>query len=207
MSDTRILWRGKPDARLLARSAFHTRTLSFYFAGLALLALAVGQPVGAAVLAVLGTFCVGLLSLIAWGMAREADYVLTSQRLVMRIGLAVPVTVNIPLKDIGAADIHPLGRGAGDIALTPTDGTKLAYFLLWPHARPWKLARPRPMMRALPDVATAAAALARACGEVVPIARTPGDHAPAAAPAPVPVPAHAPATSGVRTGELVGGLA
>ena len=43
-----------------------------------------------------------------------------------------------------------------------TEGDKVAYLLLWPHARPWRLSKPEPMLRAVPDAARVAAILARA---------------------------------------------
>jgi hypothetical protein len=36
---------------------------------------------------------------------------------------------------------------------------KIAYFHLWPHARPWRLAKPEPMMRCVPDAKQVAALL------------------------------------------------
>jgi hypothetical protein len=39
---------------------------------------------------------------------------------------------------------------------------KIAYFHLWPHARPWRLANPEPMMRCIPDAKQVATLLTEA---------------------------------------------
>ncbi len=43
--------------------------------------------------------------------------------------------------------------------------------MLWPHARPWKIAAAEPMLRAVPDGEAVAAKLARALAESVPDGR------------------------------------
>jgi len=81
---------------------------------------------------------------------------------VMRIGMVLSVTYNIPLSQVAAADLRKDGDGSGDICLRLTDGQRIAYPHLWPHARPWRLARPEPSMRCLPDVAGVASLLSQA---------------------------------------------
>jgi hypothetical protein len=39
---------------------------------------------------------------------------------------------------------------------------RIAYLHLWPHARPWKLAAPQPMLRCLPDAREACEKLGKA---------------------------------------------
>ena len=39
---------------------------------------------------------------------------------------------------------------------------KIAYFHLWPHARPWRLATPEPMMRCVPNANQVATILTEA---------------------------------------------
>jgi hypothetical protein len=38
----------------------------------------------------------------------------------------------------------------------------MSYFILWPHARPWRVARTEPMLRCVPNVQEATSVLARA---------------------------------------------
>ena len=168
----RILWQGRPDRRVLARTAFHTRLIAGYFALLAGWALAsalmqgVASPRdlgGVAATLGLGTAGVGLLHLLAWGAARSTIYTLTDRRLVLRIGIAVPKCINLPLGMIGAVDCARRADGSGDLPLQLLGVPKLGYLALWPHARGWRIVRPQPMLRALPDVAVVAALLGRAC--------------------------------------------
>jgi hypothetical protein len=92
--------------------------------------------------------------------------------MVLRIGVALNTCINLPLGMIGAADLRARGHGFGDIALAPTATHRLGYALLWPHARPFRLRRPQPMLRAVPDAEAVARHLARACAALGPI-----DHA------------------------------
>jgi len=175
----RILWQGSPDALVLARRVFRVKWLALYFVALAAAGLAGGSVGGALVTLVTGAICLGLFLLYAWGTARSAVYTLTDRRMVMHIGVAVPTTFNLPLKRIGAADYRPLGNGFGDIALT-LEGGRIAYFLLWPHARSWRFRAPQPCLRAVPDAQAVAALLFRARCALSPVA-------PAAAPTSEPV--------------------
>ena len=43
----------------------------------------------------------------------------------------------------------------------------LGYALLWPHARPWRLSQPEPMLRAVPEAQDVAAILAEATSKHV----------------------------------------
>jgi len=166
-----ILWQGSPHWRRLARDAFHTRKVAIYFGLLAFWRVAAGWSDGEAaapiavsigILAGLAVAGLGMLSLLAWLSAKATVYTLTSRRLVMRFGVALPLTVNIPYRIVGAADVAPNADGSGDIALALTGEGRLAYLALWPHARPWRVSNPQPMLRAIPNVADVAEILADA---------------------------------------------
>lgn len=168
----RILWQGSPEWRALARTAFHTRLIAGYFAALAVWALigaisrgitAAHDLVGVAMTIIVGIIGVGLLHLLAWGSARSTIYTLTNRRVVLRIGMALPKCINLPLGMIGSVDLAARPDGTGDLPLTLTGEARLGYLALWPHARPWKVSTPQPMLRALPDAASVAASIARAC--------------------------------------------
>jgi Bacterial PH domain len=176
-----IIWQGAPDWKRLALNALHIRAVALYFGALAAFGM-VQAARGAAswsgigMTIAVGLVGIGILALIAWGSARTTIYTLTTRRLVMRIGIALPTCINLPLSLIGSADLAQHNDGTGDIALTVTGPQRLGYIQLWPHARPWKLATPQPMLRGIPDAQAVAAMLARACGarlEVTPIATTP----------------------------------
>lgn len=173
----RILWQGKPDWQALARSAFHTRLISGYFAVLAAWALVstlsdgvttASDLAGFAMTVIAGIVGVALLHLLAWGSARSTIYTLTNRRVVLRIGIALPKCINLPLGMIAAIDLAARPGGTGDVALAVIGRQRLGYIALWPHARPWKLGSPQPLLRALPDAATIASLVARTCIEANP---------------------------------------
>ena len=176
-----ILWQGSPDWRALARSAFHTRLVAGYFAVLAIWALvgvltrgvhSASDLSGVAMTIIVGILGVGLLNLLAWGSARTTIYTLTNRRIVLRIGMALPKCINLPLGLVGSVDLAARADGSGDLPLTITGQQKLGYVGLWPHARPWKVVTPQPMLRAVPDAATVAALIARTCLAANPAGRT-----------------------------------
>lgn len=167
----RILWRGRPDWRGLARGAYFGDWVAVYFAALVAWrvgdGLAAGAPgwelaIHAAWLALVGVAALALIAGAAWLSARATVYTITNRRVVLRIGAALRVTLNVPFAQVTAAALRPTAGGRGDIALTIGGKDRFALLLLWPHARPWRFARPEPMLRALPDAQAAAAVLAEA---------------------------------------------
>lgn len=166
-----ILWQGAPDWRVLARRAMRVRVFGVYF--VLLIAWGISGGVSAAApaseialsalrLAGLGVVAVALLTLLAWLSARTTMYTITSRRVVMRIGIALPITIQMAYPMIDAAGVHLWSDGAGDIALTLRSRQRIAYLLLWPHARPWKFAKAQPTLRSIPDAAAVAQILGRA---------------------------------------------
>jgi hypothetical protein len=161
--DERVLWKGRPQLGLLARTAFHAHTLGAYMAALAVVALVLGKPDAAIVAGVLGTLLVAILYLLGWASARSTLYILTDTRLIMRIGIAIETRINIPLKQITAAQLRLHGKtGHGDIAFDLAGDRLLGIVLLWPHVRPWHYARPQPMLRAVPEAQALAQMIAEA---------------------------------------------
>lgn len=168
----RLLWQGRPCAWGLAWRAFHVRELPLYFGAfliwrLAAL-LAAKAPAAAYISAVLWivapmTVSVALLTALAWLFARASRYTLTSRRVLLQFGVALPVTMTIPLGRIGAAALRLYGDGSGDIPLRIT-GERVSHLLLWPHVRPWRLVQSEPMLRAVPRAAMVAALLSEALG-------------------------------------------
>lgn len=166
-----ILWQGAPDWKSLARSAFHVNKISVYFA--VILALRAGAVIfdgGSAVHALqaalwltpLAVLAIALLVMIAWFTARTAVYTITSKRVVMRIGVVLSVTFNLPFRMIEAAGLRAYADGTGDVPLKLAGEDHISYLHLWPHARPWRVTRTEPMLRAVPDVAKVGAILAQA---------------------------------------------
>lgn len=161
-ADEQVLWEGRPDMQTLARTAFHTRAVSVYFLLLIVTAVALGSIGGAVLTAFAGLVSLGLLFSFAWLATRTTRYVLTDRRLILNIGMAIEKSVNLPLRMVGAAHMTDRGADMGDIALELVEGRGLGYAMLWPHARPFQFSKPQPMLRAIPDVSSVAAMLAKA---------------------------------------------
>ena len=110
---------------------------------------------------------VGLLALLSWLCSRTSVYTITSRRVVMRIGVALPTAINIPFTMIAAAWLAP-ADGTGNISLALNCEERIAYSNFWPHVRPWRLARPEPMLRGIADARGVASLLAKALSEALP---------------------------------------
>lgn len=160
-----ILWQGRPGWRGLARHAFLVRWVAAYFGLLALLrgggAVVDGQGFGGALFAggvvlALGAACLAILALLALLNARATIYTITTRRVVMRFGVALPMTFNLPFKRLAAAELRAREDGQGDICLQLLPPDRIAWLHLWPHARPLRYARAEPALRAIPEVARVA---------------------------------------------------
>jgi len=156
-----ILWQGKPDWWLLARTSFHLPLVGVYFGALSAAGLIAGSMFGALLTLGAGAFCLALLAFLAWATASSTVYTLTNRRIVLRIGIALPKCVNLPLHLLGAADLRAHGAGRGDVLLRMTGAVPLSWLLLWPHVRPWRVRSPEPVLRALPDAEDFSRLLAR----------------------------------------------
>ncbi|MFD0917821.1 photosynthetic complex putative assembly protein PuhB [Pseudahrensia aquimaris] len=163
-----IVWQGAPDRATTFRTVFKGNWLIAYFVGLAGWRLATGIYDGRAMYDiagsvftafVLGAVVLAILFGISTWIARSTVYTITNKRVVMRIGMALPITFNLPFSQISSASVVSHGGKSGTVALTLAENTKITWPVLWPHARPWKLANPQPAFRALGDVETAKAHL------------------------------------------------
>jgi hypothetical protein len=110
----------------------------------------------------LAVAALGLLALLVWLVSRTSVYTVTDRRVVMRIGVVLGITFNLPYSQIVSAGLRTNKDGTGDITLVLADTDHIAYIHLWPHARPWHLKRTEPMLRALPQVQGVAQILAGA---------------------------------------------
>ena len=165
-----VEWQGAPRWTRFAVEVFHVRAIAAYFALIAAwqatVAIADGGTAGdaagrVAVLGVAAAATLGILCFMAWLVERTTVYTITNRRIVMRIGAALPKTLDIPFGIVENAALVETGRGMGNIALDLGKHSKIAYALLWPHARPWRVRDPQPLLRALPDASGVAEKLAR----------------------------------------------
>jgi hypothetical protein len=157
-ADERLIWQGSPEWKTLAIRRFHVRKLTIYFA--ILLAARVGSLTsdglavsdaiwGTGLFAALAAIGVGLVVLLAWLTAQGTVYTLTSKRVVMRIGIVLTLSLNLPLRRMEGAGLD-LHRGdIGDIAVRLLPPDHIAYLHLWPHARRWRFSRTEPTLLCL----------------------------------------------------------
>lgn len=169
--DEVILWQGAPNWISMAKHVFRLQWLGLYFAVIVIWqAISVSSSEGglaagwssvalAFFLAVIGLVLVGLL---AYWSATTTMYTLTNRRIVMRVGIVLTVTFNLPYKTLGSADLKLYKDGTGDIPMQIATEDKIAFFHLWPHVRPWRVATPEPMMRCVPNAKVVAAILTEA---------------------------------------------
>ena len=174
-----LLWQGAPSWLSVARRVYHAHWVAIYFAALLLWRAATSYSAGDSLavfavqstpLAIVATAALGLLGLLSWLTQRTTIYSITSRRLVMRYGIAMPIRMNIPFAQIGSADLNTYADGTGDIALVTAGTSHLAYLHLWPHVRPWYVTKTQPMMRSLDNPSGVANILSKALADAHPAA-------------------------------------
>lgn len=165
-----LIWQGRPDWWSLAKRALHLPLIAGYFGLLVIWRVAAGLADGFAAtgswrntvwLVGLSFAALCIVAMLACLYSRTTVYSITNRRVVMHIGLALPVALNLPYSRIGAAAAKIHRDGTADIPLTLLGDGRIAYLHLWPHARPWRLQHPEPMLRSVPDGARVASLLAR----------------------------------------------
>lgn len=164
-----LRWQGSPNWRSLARHAFHVRKVAGYF-GVILVwrllesasdGLRGAELVAAAAWPVaFGVVAIAVLLLLAWLNARATRYTITTRRVVLRFGVAIPIALNLPLKMIDSAALRRSGTHGGSIPLKLVPGARISYLVAWPHVRPWYFSNPEPMLREIDDAASVARILA-----------------------------------------------
>lgn len=181
-----MLWQGAPRWSALARRAFHVRKVAVYFAIILVWRifadLSAGETtgevvVGALWITALALVSIGGLLLLAWAMARSTVYTITTRRLVMRFGVALPMIVNFPFAQIHSAQMKRHRDETGDIPIVLVASTRTSYTVLWPHVRPWHFTKPQPMLRAIPDVARVAGILSDALNRYLAQSEKGSEHA------------------------------
>lgn len=166
-----VLWQGAPDWRSLAIRAFHARKVAIYciilmvwhFYGRLYDGYSVAMALNALMIPVLLTIAVtALLAGLGWLSARTTIYTITNRRIVMRAGIALPMSINIPFKSLAEGNLKMHRDGTGDVILKIAGNDRIAYVHLWPHVRRWRFKRPEPMLRCIPEPLQAAETLGRA---------------------------------------------
>lgn len=167
-----LLWQGAPAWAEIAQRVFLVRWVFGYFAILAFWEMLSTTMQGgtvvaafgaAALLFLVGMVAIGILTLLAKIVARSSVYSITSRRLVLRVGVALPITINIPFVAIAGADLRNRKDGHGDIVLELLPSHRVSWIALWPHCGGWSFGRPKPMLRGVAN----AAEVAKILGEAV----------------------------------------
>jgi hypothetical protein len=154
----RILWQGAPEWRSLGVSTFGLRTIAMYLLVMWLLQFAHLWDQGSSMLEMAKYLGIsGACATLAWGLlggftylvSSTTLYTLTNRRVVMRIGVVLGLTLNLPYRQITGASLKSLARGTGDLAVQIKPDSHIAYLHLWPHARPWHFKAPQPTLRSI----------------------------------------------------------
>ena len=178
----KVLWQGLPDWKSFAIHAFHARKVAIYclalmvwhFIGRLYDGYTLGMTLSALLWPVVLTVAVtALLTGFAWLSARSTLYTITNKRVVIRSGIALPLSINIPFKSLSEGDLKQHRDGTGDIILKIAGRDRIAYLHLWPNARRWRFSRPEPMLRCIPDPVHAAEVLGGAINPEMPPELTP----------------------------------
>jgi Bacterial PH domain len=177
----RLVWQGRPDWFRLAINAFQVRKVAIYF-GIIILGQGAyklfhgATPFEAVqsvpIIASLGAAACSMLLVLAYASAKTSHYTLTNKRAMMKVGLALPVIINIPFRQVDGVAFAATGKTHGNICFKTSGETRLAYLMLWPHCKPWHMAKPQPSFRAIPDVEAVAQRLAFVLGGQMPVAET-----------------------------------
>ena len=175
-----ILWQGRPDWWTLSWQSLSLPWVLGYFFVLTswrfiavIDQLPLGQAVGATLpfLLLAATVFVLLLT-VGYIQARASLYTLTNRRVVMRIGAALTLTLNVPYTQIAAASLCLDRRETGTIAFETMGATRLGYIVCWPHVRPWHLKRVQPALRAIPKALEVSDLLSKAANSQLRVTRS-----------------------------------
>jgi hypothetical protein len=182
-----MLWQGAPSWKNVAFRVLHVRKLMIYFGILSVICLIRSIMLGTQqmwwslfALLFLGSVAIAMLTTFAYFVARTTVYTITEKRIVLRVGVALSMSLNLPFTMVDSAELRLFPDGSGDIPLLLAGETRVGYVTLWPHARPWRTRRVQPMLRSVPDAARVAGLLARALAATAGQAVMAFDTAPAA---------------------------
>ena len=165
-----ILWQGRPNWLRLTIESLNLWWVIGYFGLLAawrFLTVIDYMPLGTAFSASIPfLFVAAFVGLLLCGVgyiqAKETLYTITNRRVVMRIGAALTLTLNLPFTKIDNAAVAKKRGGFGNIAFETSGDTKFSFFVLWPHARSWYFGKPQPTLKCIPDIEKVSSILGQA---------------------------------------------
>ena len=165
-----ILWQGRPNWLRLTNESLNLWWVIGYFGLLAawrFLTVIDYMPLGTAFSASIPfLFVAAFVGLLLCGVgyiqAKATLYTITNRRVVMRIGAALTLTLNLPFTKIDNAAVAKKRGGFGNIAFETSGDTKFSFFVLWPHARSWYFGKPQPTLKCIPDIEKVSSILGQA---------------------------------------------
>ena len=164
-----IVWQGQPELKTVMTRLLRARWIAIYFAIAALWSVAVGINDAETAWLLLGriTFIgvaaailFGLMFIYARAVVKTSLYTLTNRRVVMRVGIAISASFNLPFKQIAGADFRVGKDSSGDVALTLKAGHGLSCSVFFPHQRGGRWRKLSPQMICLADAKSVAEKLA-----------------------------------------------
>lgn len=163
-----IVWQGRPNAMRLAREAFKINWILGYMLAIVVWRAGGAYADGGAALMlatalpylVLTGLGYGVVYGLAWAQARGSIYTITTARVIIKAGAALPVTYTIPFVRIATARLEVRPGGTGTIAMELTDGASISYLTLWPHLRPGFKKVTQPAFRCIDNAGAVARLLA-----------------------------------------------
>ena len=165
-----ILWQGQPNWLRLTVDSLNLWWILGYFIFLFVwrfISVSDLMPLNQALFVslpflALAMIVTSLLMLVGYIQAKASVYTITNKRVVMRIGAALTVTLNLPFTEIENAAIASSSKNFGSIAIDTKQDAKFSFLVLWPHARAWHFRKPQPSLRCIPNAAEVAKILSNA---------------------------------------------
>ena len=165
-----ILWQGEPNWLRLTVDSLNLWWVLAYFIFLFVwrfISVSDLMPIDQALLVsfpflALALIVALLLLLVGFIQAKATVYTITNKRIVMRIGAALTLTLNLPFTEIENAAIASSSKNFGNIAIDTKSDAKFSFLVLWPHVRAWHFKKPQPSLRCIPNATEVAEILADA---------------------------------------------
>jgi hypothetical protein len=168
-----VLWEGAPAGGAMATHVFHRRLFALYFVAVtgwwaATTTMVVGSSEFLAGLGVrlgLAVAVMAVVEVLARVSARTTWYAITNRRVVLKIGMVIEMSINIPFSAIESAGAGTFRDGTGQVMLSLVKSNRLAYIALWPHCSVFSINHPQPILRGLADAQHVGTLLANAVAE------------------------------------------
>jgi hypothetical protein len=168
-----VMWEGAPTTRAVATHVFHWRLFAAYFAAMLLLWVVTTESTvgsqefvaGLGLRVGLSVIVLGIVYALSRLVATTSWYAITSHRVVLRLGMVFPMSINVPFSILESAGVARFKDGTGQVLLTLNKANRVAYIALWPHCHVWRFANPQPLLRGLTEPARVGEILATAVAQ------------------------------------------